>query len=433
MNWREKYKDKIVSAEEAMKSVRGGDLVVPGDFCAEAVYLMEALTKRAQELDERIRVVHGGNLGPEPHLELGMERYIDFTCLYAVPKSRRAIAEHRADYLPCDFHRWPLLFEKGGPCHPNVALLLVSQPDEQGKVSFGLSSDYTAYLPEMADLTIAQISSTVPYLIGNTVSIDKIDYLVEKDEPVLTLQDSVPGEKETKIGQIVAPMIEDRACLQLGRGKLPDYLLTLLEDRKDLGIHSEMISDGVMKLMKKGVITNRYKQIDVGKTVCCTIAGSEDLYRFVDHNPDILLKPVDYTNDPYTIGQNAHVISVNSATEVDLQGQAVADMIGTRQYSGIGGFTDFVRGAVRSRGGKSIVAFSSVTGDGKHSRIVPCVTQGAAVAATRCDIDYVATEYGIVQLWGKPVRERTKALISIAHPKFRDALTEYAKKNDLLW
>lgn len=432
MNWKEAYAAKIVSAEEAMSHIKTGDLVIPGDFCAEPVYLMQKLTERAMELDG-IRVSHGGNVGPEPHLDPGMEKYIDFNCLCAVPKSRKAIAECRADFTPCFFHQWPRLMEKGGPIEPDVALIQISEPNEDGIASLGVSADFTCYLPELADLVIAQVNRNMPFMASNTISMDKIDYLVLQDEPLVELTDSAAGAKEDAIARYVVPLIDDGACLQIGRGKLPDHVMGLLTDKKDLGIHSEMISDGVMKLMKAGVVTNKYKKVHPGKTVCSMIAGSAEFYQWVNNAPDVEVLPVDYTNDPFVIAQNDNVISLNSGIEVDLLGQVVADTIGTRQYTGIGGFTDFVRGARASKNGKTIVAFSSTSGDGKTSRIVPHITPGAAVAATRYDVDYIVTEYGVAQLWGKTNRERVEALIAIAHPDFRDALRSYAKEVKLLW
>ena len=432
MDWKEKYANKIVSADEAMSHVRAGDMVVPADFCAEPCYLMQSLTDNAEKIGG-VRVCHGGNVGPEPHIDPGMEKYIEFDCLCAVPKSRTALDERRADYVPCHFHMWPRLLGVGGPKQMDVALLQVSEPNENGEVSFGVSSDYTCYMPDVARLTIAQVNKNVPWMDGTTCSVDKIDYLVIKDEPLVELMDSVAGPKEEAIAQHVLPLIKDGDCLQIGRGKLPDYVMGKLTDRKHLGIHSEMISDGVMKLMQAGAIDNSRKNIDKGKTVCSMIAGSAEMYKWVSHNPEIAIKPVDYVNDPSIIAQNDNVVSLNSIIEIDLQGQAVCDMMGTRQYTGIGGFADFVRGASESKGGKTILAFSSAAANGTISRIVPTITPGACVASTRWDTNYVVTEYGVAQLWGKTVRERTEAMIAIAHPNFREQLREEAIKMGLIW
>ncbi|MDO4648067.1 MAG: acetyl-CoA hydrolase/transferase C-terminal domain-containing protein [Eubacteriales bacterium] len=432
MSWREAYKEKIVSVEEAMEHIKEGDLIIPGDFCAEPVYLIDAMTKRAQEIGGKgIRIAHGGSVGPEPHLEPGMEKYIHFTCLCAVPKSRTALQECRVDFMPVYFHQWPKLFRTA--LKPNVALIEISEPDEKGFASLGVSCDYTCYLPEYADVVIAQVNKNMPYVDRNLVNMEKIDFVVPHDEPVVELTDSFAGEKEKAIAKNIVPLIHDGDCLQLGRGKLPDYVMTQLGDKKDLGIHSEMISDGALRLIRQGVITNSKKKFYQGQTVCAMLAGSADLYKWAEHNPELQLLPVDIVNDPKVIAQNDNVVSLNSALEVDLTGQIAADMIGPKQFTGVGGFTDFVRGASESNGGRTIVAFAATSSDGKHSRIVPHLTVGAAATATRYDVDYVVTEFGVAQLWGKTNRERVRELISIAHPDFREELTAYAYAQKMLW
>lgn len=432
MSWRELYKEKIVTAREAMQCVKTGDRVVPGDFSNEPVHLMHALAERAREL-EGIEVVHGGNIGPEPHLDPGMEKYIHFNCLCAVPKSRKVLDEQNGDYTPCYFHEWPKLMKPDGPLPVDVGLIQLSLPDENGECSFGAAVDYTCYLPEVSKITIAQINKNMPRVGSRTVNLSQIDWIVPYDEPLLELPPSPVGEIELAISRHVAPLVPDGATLQIGRGKLPDTIMAALRDKKDLGIHTEMMSNGVMELMKAGVVTNKYKKICPGKTVTSFFAGDKEFYEWINENPDVDLLPIDYVNDPFVIAQNPNVISINSAIEVDLTGQVVADMIGPRQFTGVGGFTDFVRGARRSKGGKTIVTFASVTGNGKNSRIVPHITAGAAATATRFDIDYVVTEYGVAKLWGKTVRERAEALIAIAHPKFRDELREAAVQAKLIW
>ncbi|MGI6590853.1 MAG: acetyl-CoA hydrolase/transferase family protein [Eggerthellaceae bacterium] len=432
MDWHEKYADKIVSAEEALMHIKPGENVVPADFCAEPDYLMTKLAEVAPKLGGKIKTTHGGNVGAEHHLDEGMEKYIDMNILCCVPKSRQVLDEHRGMYTPCYFHQWPRLLGKGGPQQADVALVSLSEPDENGMCSMSVSADYTHYLPDIARLTIGMVNKEVPWIESNLVSIDKIDYLVEHDEPVVKLLDSVPGEKEEKIAKNVLPLIHDGDCIQIGRGKLPDYVMSQLMDRKHLGIHSEMISDGVMKLMKAGVVDNSMKQVHPGKTVCCMVAGSAELYDWVDHNPDIDLLPVDFTNDPFIIAQNDNVVSLNSALEVDLLGQVCCEMIGPRQFTGIGGFTDFVRGAQESKGGRVIIALSATNSKGTISRIVPTITPGAATAATRWDADYIVTEYGVAHLWGRSNQERAEAIISIAHPDYRDNLRKVAIERGLI-
>ncbi len=434
MDWKKEYSGKIVTAAEALSHVKTGDRVVPGDFCAEPIHLMDALAERAKELGG-IEVVHGGNIGPEPHLEPGMEAYIHFNCLCAVPKSRQVLSEQRGDFTPCYFHEWPKLMRPDGPLPVDVALIQLSSPDENGDCTFGVSVDYTAYLPQVAKLTIAQINSNMPRTFGqhNKVNLSQINWIVPYDEPLVELPGSPEGAIERAISSHIAPLVPDGACLQIGRGKLPDIIMQGLRGKNDLGIHTEMMSTGVMDLMKRGVVTNKYKVVHPGKTVSGFLAGDAEFYQWIHNNPDIELWPIDHVNDPFIISQNPNVVSINSAIEVDLTGQVVAETIGTKQFTGVGGFTDFVRGARRSKGGKTIITFASVTGGGKISRIVPCVTPGASVTATRFDVDYIVTEYGVAQLWGKTTRQRVEALISVAHPGFRESLMDYAKKAKLLW
>lgn len=432
MDWKEKFKDKIVTAQEAMQHVKTGDRVVPGDFCAEPVHLLDVLALRAKELGG-IEIVTGGSIGPEPHLDPGMEQYVHFNCLCAVPKSRRALEGQRADFTPCYFHEWPRMFAPDGPLPIDVALVQLTPPDENGDCSFGISVDYTSYLPAFAKLSIAQINHNMPRVLGPKINLSEIDWIVPYDEPLVELEGAGSGEIELAISRHIAPLVADGSCVQIGRGKLPDIIMQGLLEKNDLGIHTEMMSNGVMELMKRGVVNNKCKLVHPGKTVSSFLAGDQEFYQWVDNNKDIELWPIDHVNDPFVIAQNPNVVSINSAIEVDLTGQVVAEMIGPRQFSGVGGFTDFVRGARRSKGGKTIVTFASVTGNGKHSRITPSIATGAAVTATRFDVDYVVTEYGVAQLWGKNTRQRAEALISIAHPKFRDELLEQARTAKLIW
>ena len=278
-------------------------------------------------------------------------------------------------------------------------------------------------------MKIAQINKNMPYTYGNGINIKDIDYIVEKDEPLIELQPPHIGDVEKQIGGYVASLIHDGDTLQLGIGAIPDAVLSFLGEKKDLGIHSEMFSDGVVDLANKGVITNKKKTIDQGKFVSCFLMGTKKLYDFVNNNPDVLMKPVDYTNDPFVVAQIDNIISINSAMQVDLMGQVNAEMIGSRQFSGVGGQVDFVRGASRAKGGKAIIAMPSTTGKTKKiSKIVALLDEGAAVTTSRNDVDYVVTEYGIAALKGKTLRQRAEALIKIAHPDFRAELIEEFEK-----
>ncbi len=425
-DWRTEYAGKIVSAAEAVSHVKSGDKVVFAHACGEAQYLTEELVRQADRL-ENVEIMHMVAMGTSPYCQPGMEKHFRHNALFVGGSTRKAVEEGRADYTPCFFHEAPKLF-KTGMLTVDVAFLQLSEPDENGNCSFGISVDYTQPAAEAAKIKIAQINKNMPYTYGNGINLKDIDYIVEKDEPLIELQPPHIGEIEKEIGGYVASLIHDGDTLQLGIGAIPDAVLSFLGDKKDLGIHSEMFSDGVVDLANKGVITNKKKTLDPGKFVSCFLMGTKKLYDFVNHNPDVLMKPVDYTNDPFVISQIDHIISINSAMQVDLMGQVNAEMIGYRQFSGVGGQVDFVRGASRAKGGKAIIAMPSTTGKTKKiSKIVALLDEGAAVTTSRNDVDYVVTEYGIAALKGK-TRQRAAALIHIAHPDFRPGLMEEFEK-----
>lgn len=425
-DWRSRYKDKLVSAEEALSHVKSGDRVIVGHACGEPPTLVEALVARAPELHD-VEVVHMVAMGPAKYAQPGMEKSFRHNALFVGATTRKAVEEKRADYTPCFFSEIPRLFrEKILPV--DVVLFQVTPPDEDGFCSFGVSADYTVAAAECAHLVIAQMNNCMPRTNGAKIHLDSIQYIVEKNEPIIELQPPKIGEVEKRIGENVAKLIPDGATLQLGIGAIPDAVLLFLKDKKDLGIHSEMFSDGVVVLAEAGVVTNRRKTINTGKFTATFLMGSKKLYDFVDNNPDVELLPVEYVNDPYVIGQHDNMIAINSALQVDLMGQVNAEMIGRRQFSGIGGQIDFIRGASRSRGGKSIIAMPSTAAHGKISRIVCELDRGAAVSTSRNDVHFVVTEYGIADLRGKSLRQRAQALIEIAHPDFRDNLMAQAKE-----
>ncbi len=298
----------------------------------------------------------------------------------------------------------------------------VTPPDEQGFCSYGLSVDYTQAAAESAKIVIAQMNTKLPRTAGSKIHLDALTWIVEHDSPLVELPPPHVGEVERRIGEHVATLVPNGATLQLGIGAIPDAALLSLRDKKDLGIHSEMFSDGVVALAEAGVVTNQKKTIHRGKFVATFLMGTSKLYRFVHNNPDVEMHPVDYVNDPYVIGQHDNMISINSALQVDLMGQVNAEMIGNVQFTGVGGQVDFVRGAGRSAGGKSIIALPSTAAKGKVSRICRQLDAGAAVSTSRNDVHYVVTEYGIADLRGKTLQQRAAALIAIAHPDFRDQL-----------
>lgn len=428
--WKDHYKNKNVSAAEALKIVKSGDRVVIGHACGEPPALVAALVDRAPEL-RNVEIVHMVAMGPAKYAQPGMESSFRHNALFVGGSTRKSVEEKRADYTPCFFSEIPRLF-RDGFLPVDVALIQVTPPDEQGFCSFGVSVDYTQTATECAKTVICQVNKQMPKTSGAKIHLDQMTCIVEKDEPLIELKPAKIGDLEKKIGENVATLIPDGATLQLGIGAIPDAVLLFLGNKKDLGIHSEMFSDGVVFLAESGVVTNRKKTINPGKFIATFLMGTQKLYDFVNNNPDVIMLPVDHVNDPYIIGQNQNMISINSALQVDLMGQVNAEMIGSRQFSGIGGQVDFVRGASRSHGGKSIIALPSTASSGTISRIAVDLDHGAAVSTSRNDVHCIVTEYGVANLRGKSLRERARALISIAHPDFRADLEAAAKAKGVL-
>ncbi|WP_371361604.1 Butyryl-CoA:acetate CoA-transferase [Sporomusa rhizae] len=429
-NWREIYKGKIVSVKQALGHIKSGDRVVIGHACGEPTALVEALVDRAPDLSN-VEIVHMVAMGAAKYAQPGMEKSFRHNALFVGGSTRKAVEEKRADFTPCFFSEIPRLF-KNNIMPVDVTLLQITPPDGQGFCSYGVSADYTQPAAECAKVVIAQINNNVPRTGGAKIHLDAIHFIVEHDEPLIELTPPKIGEVEKAIGENVAGLIQDGATLQLGIGAIPDAVLLFLKDKKDLGIHSEMFSDGVVVLAEAGVITNRKKTVNPGKFMATFLMGTKKLYDFANNNPDVELQSVDYINDPYVVGQHENMISINSALQVDLMGQVNAEMIGSRQFSGVGGQVDFIRGASRSLNGKSIIALPSTASGGKISRITCELDRGAAVTTSRNDIHYVVTEYGVADLRGKSLRERAKALIAISHPDFRNKLTAEAKEKGLM-
>jgi 4-hydroxybutyrate CoA-transferase len=429
-NWREAYKTKIVTAAEAVNAVKSGDRVVIGHACGEPPTLVSALVDRAAQL-RNVEIVHMVAMGPAKYTQPGMEASFHHNALFVGGSTRKSVEEKRADYTPCFFSEIPRLF-RDGVLPVNVALIQVTPPDEDGFCSYGVSVDYTQPAAECAPVVIAQMNSRMPRTGGAKIHLDKITCIVLKDEPLIELKPPQIGEIEKKIGENVAALIPDGATLQLGIGAIPDAVLLFLGGKKDLGIHSEMFSDGVVFLAESGVITNSKKTVNPGKFVATFLMGTQKLYDFVHNNPAVELLPVDQVNDPCIIGQHKDMMSINSALQVDLMGQVNAEMIGSKQYSGIGGQVDYVRGTSRSAGGKSIIALPSTAAGGKISRIAIELDRGSAVSTSRNDVHYIVTEHGVAQLRGKNLRERARALIAIAHPDFRASLEAEAVAKGIL-
>lgn len=419
-DWRITYRDKLVSAAKALQAVKSGDRVVTGHACGEPAALIEALVERAPELNN-VEIVHMVAMGPAKYAQPGMESSFRHNALFVGAATRAAVGDKRADHTPCFFSEIPRLFrEEILPV--DVALIQLTPPDQDGFCSYGVSVDYTLPAAECAKTVIAQINPSMPRTGGSKIHLEDIDWIVEHDVPLIELKPPVIGEIEKQIGENVAGLINDGATLQLGIGAIPDAVLLFLQNKRDLGIHSEMFSDGVVVLAEAGVINNSRKSLNPGKFIATFLMGTKKLYDFVDNNPEVELYPVDYTNDPYVIGQHDNMVSINSALQVDLMGQVNAEMIGSRQFSGIGGQVDFVRGVSRSNNGKSIIALPATAASGKISRIACELDRGAAVSTSRNDVHYIVTEYGVADLRGKSIRQRALALIDIAHPDFRAML-----------
>ena len=432
MDWKEKYKDKLCTAEEAVSHVASGDKIIFGDWVSEPPALVAALVARYEEL-EGVEIIHGMSPGPNAYVEPEYEGHFHHTSLFIGPKTRKAYAEKRIDYIGgTPFHLWPDMFAKNPDLNPHWAFIQLSEPDEEGMCSFGNACCFSEPAARTADRIIAQINPRMPYLGGKKISLDRIDYLVEEETPLYTIGRAQIDQKIQTIADYVADLVEDGATLQLGIGALPDAIARNLMNKKDLGVHSETLTEAMMELVQAGVINNSRKTINPGVCVGAQAAGSEEFYRFIHNNPAFAVYPVDYVNDPYVVGQNYKQTSINSCMEVDLKGQVNSETVGGKQYSGIGGQLDHVRGAQLSKGGKSILTLNSTAKGDTISKIVPWFAPGNVTTVSRYDVQYVVTEYGVADLKYKTERQRAQALIAIAHPKFRDELTFQAKKMGIL-
>ena len=421
-DWRLTYRDKLVSAEQAVKCIRSGDRVVLGHACGEPPALVEAMVGRFTELSN-VEVVHMVAMGPAVFAQPGMEQSFRFNGFFLGAPTRKAVQDGRGSYTPCFFSEVPRLF-KQNILPVDVLLLQVTPPDNEGFCSYGLSVDYTQAAAECARIVVAQMNTKLPHTGGSSIHLDQLTWILEKDSSIVEKAPSHLGQVERAIGDHIASLVPDGATLQMGIGAIPEAALMSLQGKNDLGIHSELFSDGVVILAEAGVVTNRKKTLNRGKFVATFLMGTRKLYDFVHNNPDVEMYPVDYVNDPEIIGRHDNMISINSGLQVDLTGQVNAEMIGEVQFSGVGGQVDFVRGAGRSRGGKSIIALPSTAGKGMISRICRELDAGATVTTSRNDVQYVVTEYGIADLRGKSLRQRAGALTNIAHPDFRGELRQ---------
>jgi len=416
----------FVSAQEAVSRVRSGQHVLVGSGCAEPELLVKALVARASELHD-VEILHLLTMGAAPYADPALQGSFRHNAFFIGPNVRAAIRAGAADYTPVFLHEIPRLI-RSGRIHIDVALVQVSPPDAAGRMSLGISVDIVRAAVESARLVIAQVNPLMPRTRGESLlPRDSFDLLVDGETPLIELpaRESIPQAEA--IGVYSAGLVEDGATIQMGIGAIPDAVLSALKGKNDLGVHTEMFSDGLLPLISSGVVNGRRKTLHKGKIVASFCMGSRRLYAALDDDARYEFRPSDYVNDPFVIAQNDRMVSINSALQVDLTGQVCADSIGTRFYSGFGGQVDFIRGASRSKGGKAILALPSTAKEGTLSRIVPTLDAGAGVVTTRADVDFIVTEWGVASLKGRSVRERALALVSIAHPKFRAELLEKAR------
>ena len=428
-SWSKIYESKVTTAEEAVRAIQSGDRIFLTGNCSVPQVLLGALVARAHEL-ENVEICHALTLGASDYVAPEMEGHIRVNALFIGPNVRQAVQEGRADYTPNLLSEFPLLFSQG-LLPLDVAFVHLSPPDEHGFCSYGIETGLTKTPAESARIIIAEVNPHMPRCLGDSfIHVSRLDYIVPVNYPLLELPMTEGGltDLHVRIAEHIAELIPDEATMQMGIGAIPDAVLQFLYHKKDLGVHTELFSDSVIDLVEAGVLTNARKTLHPGKIIAGFMLGTKRLYDWANNNPIIELHRTEYINDPFVIAQNHRQVAINSAIEVDLTGQVCADSIGPKLYSGVGGQLDFIYGAARSKGGVPIIALPSTARDGQFSRIVPMLKQGAGVVTTRNHVHYVVTEYGVANLYGKTIRQRAQALIRIAHPRFRDELTQAAKE-----
>jgi len=433
---RASYPDKFASEDRVFSHIHPGDRIFIGTGCGEPQCLVRALLKYVQSHPKAFvdtEVLQVWNLGVTPYSDEKFRENFRYNSFFIGKNTRDAVNRGLADYTPIFLSAVPDLFmKKRVPI--DVALIQTSMPDAHGYMSLGISVDIVKAATENASLVMAQVNSFMPRVHGDTfIHVRDTDFIIPCDEPLLEFEATVPDEIAGKIGRYVARIVQDGDAIQVGYGSIPNSILAHLQDKRHLGVHTELLTDGIVDLMKKGVIDNSKKELNRGKTVAAFCMGRRETYEYIHDNPGVEFRPVNYTNNPLTIARNRNVTAINSALEIDLTGQATAESIGKYFFSGIGGQADFMRGAILSQGGKTILAMQSTAEEGAVSRIVPFLREGAGVTLTRGDVHYVVTEFGIAYLHGKNIRERAMDLISLAHPKFRPWLLGEAKKLSLIY
>lgn len=427
MDWTKIYESRIVTPAEAVRKIKSGNRVFLTGNCSVPQIVLAHLVEYAPELHD-VEIAQALSVGSADYVSPAMEGHIRVNSMFISSNIRKAVQEGRADFTPVLLSEFTLLFKKGY-LPLDVALVNVSPPDNYGFCSFGVEVGLTKTPAESAKIIIAEVNQQMPRTLGDSfIHVSKLNCIVPVDYPLPEMAMGGEGASDIteKIASYIAELIPDGATMQMGIGAIPDAVLKYLYEKKDLGVHSELFSDGVIDLVEAGVITNARKSLHTGKIVAGFILGTRRLYEWVDDNPLIELHPTEYVNDPFIIAQNERQVAINSAIEVDLTGQVCADSIGPKLYSGVGGQLDFIYGASRSRGGVPIIALPSTAKT--FSRIVPLLKQGAGVVTTRNHVRYVVTEYGIADLYGKSIHQRAKALIGIAHPDFRADLKQQAQE-----
>jgi acetyl-CoA hydrolase len=432
VRWLELYRQRVTTAEEAVKVIRSGDHVWIHSGCSNPEELISAMVARAGEL-EGVEVSHILTLGHADYVKPQFAKSFRHRSLFTGANVRDAVNEGRADFVPVHLHQIPRLIYEG-ILPIDVALIHISPPDEHGFCSYGVEVGCTKAAAERAKTVIALVNKRMPRALGDAfINVSRLTHVVEVDRDLLEIAMAAEvSDTSRAVGQNVAALIEDGSTLQLGIGEIPDAVLLYLKEKRNLGIHTELFSDGLVELVEAGVVNNEAKSLHKGKTIAAFVLGGKRTFDFLDNNPFVEFHPNDYVNDPFVISQNDKMVAVNSALSVDITGQVCADSIGRDIYSGFGGQVDFIRGAARSKGGKPIIAMPSTARGGKVSRICDALPEGSGVVTTRADVHYVVTEHGVASLFGKSLRDRAEELIAIAHPEFRDELRAAARRRNLL-
>lgn len=430
------YPEKFLPEEKIFSHINRGDRIFIGTACSEPQYLVNALVEYVKSYPKAFfdtEVIHVWTLGVAPYADEKFKQNFRHNSFFIGMNTRNAVNKGIADYTPIFLSRVPQLL-RNGIIDIDVALVQTSYPDEHGYLSLGVSVDIVKTAVESARLVVVQVNKQMPRVHGDAfIHIKDVDFIVPHDEEILEFTTKDSDDISNCIGKYVSLIIQDGDTIQVGYGRMPNAILKHLIGKKNLGVHTELISDGIVELMKAGVVTNSEKTVDRGKTIASFCMGTKPTYEYIHDNPSIEFKTIDYTNNPLIIAQQRRMTAINAALQIDLTGQATAESLGKSFFSGIGGQADFMRGAILAPGGKSILALRSTTEDEQTSRIVPFIPEGAGITLNRGDVHYVVTEYGIAYIHGKNIRERAMDLIAIAHPKFRPWLIEEAKKDGLIY